>query len=136
MAVCFEHRFTVALHDTDAAGVMFFAHLLRHAHDAYEAFMVQLGLPLAQVLAAGEYQLPIVHCECEFQGPLRLGQAIRVELSLARLGEHSFTCAYRFLDAEHPLASASTVHVMVAAAGGKALALPAALVEAMAPFVQ
>jgi len=35
----FEYRFTVQLHDTDAAGRLFFAHLFRHAHDAYEALM-------------------------------------------------------------------------------------------------
>ena len=41
----FFYRFTVRLHDIDAAGVMFFGHLFRHAHDAYESVMANLGQP-------------------------------------------------------------------------------------------
>ena len=47
----FEYRFSIRLHDTDAAGVLFFAHLLRHAHDAYEAFMEQAGFGLVGLIA-------------------------------------------------------------------------------------
>ena len=39
----YNYHFTTSLHDIDAAGVLFFAHLYRHAHDAYEAFMSDIG---------------------------------------------------------------------------------------------
>jgi hypothetical protein len=48
----FRYDFRVALHDIDAAGIMFYGHLFRHAHDAYEAFMGAIGFPLERIIAA------------------------------------------------------------------------------------
>jgi len=35
----YEYRLTIRLDDTDAAGVLYFARLFRHAHLAYEALL-------------------------------------------------------------------------------------------------
>ncbi|MCG6942926.1 MAG: acyl-CoA thioesterase [Thiohalocapsa sp.] len=128
----FEHRFRVALHDTDAAGVLFFAHLLRHAHDAYEAWMAQLGFPLDAMLRDGGLRLPLVHAEADYRRPLRHGDAVTVRLGVAGVGGSAFTVAYRFLDAQGELAaSARTVHVGVDANGHRTL--PDALRRAVQP---
>jgi 1,4-dihydroxy-2-naphthoyl-CoA hydrolase len=126
----FEHRFRVALHDTDAAGVMFFAHLFRHAHDAYEAWMAALGFPLDAMIADGVLRLPLVHAEADYRRPLRHGEAVLVQLGVAEVRERSFALDYAFLGADGELAaSARTVHVAVDADGGQAL--PAALQAAL-----
>ncbi len=121
----FEYRFSIRLHDTDGAGVLFFAHLLRHAHDAYEAFMEQAGFSLAELIAGAGPLLPLVHAEADFLAPLRHGEQMCVRLGLSRLGSSSFTLAYEFLGSDGNIrARARTVHVALAAAGGKSVPLP------------
>jgi 1,4-dihydroxy-2-naphthoyl-CoA hydrolase len=110
----FEHQFRVALHDTDAAGVLFFGHLFRHAHDAYEAWMAQVGLPLDAMLREGSVRLPLVHAEADYRRPLRHGAAVTIRLGVATVGDSAFTLEYAFLDADGQLAAeARTVHVGV-----------------------
>jgi len=129
---CFSHAFYVPLHEVDAAGLMFFGHLFRHAHDAYEAFMITLGHPLDHLIRAGGPLLPLVHAEADYRQPLQHGEALRVELSLARLGRTSFTLIYRFLDdAGGERARASTVHVCLGPDRATAAALPESLVAAL-----
>lgn len=124
----FEYRFSIRLHDTDAAGVLFFAHLLRYAHDAYEAFMEQAGFSLAELIDGAGPHLPLVHAEADFPAPLRHGERVRVRLRLARLGGSSFTLEYEFLGSEGGIrARARTVHVAIAPGGGGPVPLPAAL---------
>jgi len=108
----FEHELEVRLHDTDAAGVLFFAHLLRHAHDAYESLMAAAGLPLQDLIRDG-IALPIVHADADYLAPIRHGDRIRVEVSVSDIRRRSFSLAYRFLDCRGGLrAQAGTVHVL------------------------
>jgi 1,4-dihydroxy-2-naphthoyl-CoA hydrolase len=110
----FEYRFRIALHDTDAAGVLFFAHLFRHAHDAYEAWMASIGFPLDAMIRDGQLRLPLVHAEADYRRPMRHGDEVRVQLEVADVGERKFRLRYRFLTADDELAaSAETVHAGV-----------------------
>lgn len=128
----FDYRFRVRLHDTDAAGIMFYGHLFRHAHDAYEGFMSSLGLPLDGLIRAG-CRLPLVHAEADYLMPLRHGDEIRVEVGVAVLGGAKFTLAYGFRDEAGALrARARTVHVHVAERGVGAAPLPDELRAALA----
>ena len=124
----FEYRFTVRLHDTDAAGVMFFANLFRHAHDAYEALMDDLGFALPEVLEEREYLLPLVHVEADYHSPLHYGEEIRALVSVVRVGTRSFSLSYRFCDRDGEIrAQAATVHAACNAHDAKGMDLPAAL---------
>ncbi len=126
------HRFTVSLHDVDSAGVLFFSHLFRHAHDAYERLMEALGFPLPALIDEG-VRLPLTHAEADYLRPLRHGDAITVEIEVTELGRSSFALGYRFVDAlGHIRAEAATVHVHVDPATGHGTPLPPALAEALA----
>ncbi|MBN2887002.1 MAG: acyl-CoA thioesterase [Chromatiaceae bacterium] len=131
----FEHRFRVALHDTDAAGVLFFGHLFRHAHDAYEALMAHSGLPLDALIRAAEWHLPLVHAEADYGAPLRHGEQVRVTIEVLELGQRAFTLGYRFaLEDGREAARARTVHVCIEAAAGVSRPLPESLRAALAPY--
>ena len=82
-----SYAFDVRLHDVDHAGVMFFARLFVHAHDAYEAFMAHLGLDLCAMIRTGE-RLPIVHASADYFQPLRHGEQITVTLEIEALGRN------------------------------------------------
>jgi len=128
----FRHVFTIALHDTDAAGVLFFAHLFRHAHDAYEAWMATLGFPLDAMLRDGELALPLVHVEADYRRPLRHGDRVEVTLSVAEAGSRSFKINYRFRNQDGDLAAtARTVHVCLHRGDGRSCPLPEALSAAL-----
>ncbi len=140
----FVHSFAVRLHDTDAAGVLFFGHLFRHAHDAYEGLMDQLGVPLNSLIqkgfrtgagtrtgdADGATPLPITRAQARYLRPLRLGDRVRVEVRIADQRHRSFAVEYRFIDAHGELAAeAQTVHCL---ADPHAPALPERLRSALA----
>jgi 1,4-dihydroxy-2-naphthoyl-CoA hydrolase len=116
----FRYCFQIRLHDTDAAGVLFFGHLLRHAHDAYEAMMESAGLPLHTWLREpGRSGLPITEASARFERPMRHGDRIEAELWVDELRRRSFALGYRFRDtAGQTCARARTVHVLVGSDGG------------------
>ncbi|MDM7914542.1 MAG: hypothetical protein QUU85_04650 [Candidatus Eisenbacteria bacterium] len=45
MAEFLDHT-RVRFHEADPAGIVFFARVFRYAHDAYEAWLRSIGLPL------------------------------------------------------------------------------------------
>ncbi len=128
----FEYCFSIRLRDTDAAGVLFFARLLEHAHDAYETLMDQLDHPLPDLLHNASFHLPLVHAEADYLAPLRLGDRVRVSIQVAKLGRRSFTLSYAFATPDGRIcARAATVHVAIDAREGKKEALPEPLREAL-----
>ena len=109
----FTHPLNVSLHDIDAAGLMFFGHYFRHAHDAYEAFMRDLGLSLPKLVREG-ILLPLVHSEADYLLPVKHGDRLNVQISDKRLGTSSFTLSCRFLDDQaRDAARVETTHVML-----------------------
>jgi 1,4-dihydroxy-2-naphthoyl-CoA hydrolase len=126
------HEFRVALHDSDAGGVMFFAHHFRHAHDAYEAFMASIGHPLDRLIREGRTLLPLVHAEADYRAPLRHGQSVSVHVSVAAVGSSAFTLDYRFVDDEgRTCALARTVHAHLDRDRGASAPLPAEMAAAL-----
>jgi len=128
----FEHSLTVPFQDIDAAGVVFYAHLFRYAHEAYEHFMQHIGCSLQELLAEGSYLLPLVHAEADYRRPLHHADRLTIELWLKTLGQTSFTLGYRVLgDDQTQHASLETVHVALDRTTQRPLTLPASLREAL-----
>lgn len=86
---------TVRLHDTDAAGVIFFARQLTLAHSAFEHFLESVGLGLGPMLEHADYRIPIVHAEADYKAPIRVGDRLRIHITAGRIGSTSFTLDYR-----------------------------------------
>ncbi|MEN8166114.1 MAG: thioesterase family protein [Pseudomonadota bacterium] len=126
-AKIFRYPFIASLHDIDAAGVMFFALYFQHAHDAYEAFMAEIGFSLPRLIRQGTL-LPLVHSEADFLLPIRHGEQLTIEIQLERLGSASFTLGYRYLDSrERVAARLKTSHVTLNPEDWQPMALPRAL---------
>jgi 1,4-dihydroxy-2-naphthoyl-CoA hydrolase len=120
------HRYETRIHlaETDAAGVLYFANILRLAHEAYEDWFHGAGLSLSTVVRNRPYGLPIVHCEADFKMPLRLGDSLAVVVDVLELGARSYTLTYRF-EGPHGLAgTAKTTHVAVSPEAGTSMPIP------------
>ena len=110
----FTYTTTLRMHDTDAAGVLYFVNQLRIAHEAFEAFMISAGLGIAQIIQNADFQIVIIHAEADYTAPLFLGDRITVEVIADHIGETSFAILYRFMkDDDHAVGIAKTVHVAI-----------------------
>jgi len=110
----FTFHYNVKMFDTDASGFLFFTSQMRMAHEAYEAFMVSSNLGIGHMLKTTDYLLPIVHAETDYHWPSRVGDRITIQMTAERVGDTSFTLAYRFMNEEGTeVGSAKTVHTAV-----------------------
>ena len=110
----FKYQTSVKLHQTDAAGLLFFAQQFTVCHDAYELFMESIDADFATLLGSKNYQLAIVHAESDFKKPLFVGDRLRIELTIGRVGESSYTINYELFDVNDTIVgTASTVHVCI-----------------------
>ncbi len=123
---------TIRLEHTDGAGVVFFARYFQLAHEAYEDLLDAIGQSLPADLAAAPILYPIVHAESDYRAMLRMGDRLRVEVTVEELKSRSFRLGYRFMNpAGEDAARLETVHVAVDKATGKSTRLPDELRSAL-----
>lgn len=103
------------MHDTDMAGILYFARQFRFVHDTFEEFIESEGLNLDKLFREEKFVFVIVHVESDYYQSLHVGDAIDVHLSVERIGTTSFTLAYKiFRSADNKLVgTAKTVHVCI-----------------------
>jgi 1,4-dihydroxy-2-naphthoyl-CoA hydrolase len=117
--------YTVKLHDTDAAGILFFANQFKMVHDIYERFLKQIGFGLAERFASRDFFLPIINAEADFSQPLTVGDTIEITLSVAEIGRTSFILKYNLTNLDGiSVGSARTVHVTTDPETQKKIDLP------------
>ncbi|MCP5047565.1 MAG: acyl-CoA thioesterase [bacterium] len=120
----FEYKTTIKLHETDAAGLLFFANQFRLVHDAYEAFMESRDMGLGKLLTSKPFLLPIVHAETDYKAPLRVGDVIMITIRVKRKGTSSFTLAHELHKNDTLAGSGETVHACLDTKTGKPIPLP------------
>lgn len=130
-----KKKITVRLHDTDAAGLLFFAHQFFYAHDVYEDLLHQIGLPMDELIAHGDFFVPIVHAESQYLAGLNVGQELEIAVSLANLGNTSYTLEYELKSANGSVVGrAKTVHVSIDRVTKVKISLPEKLRSSLAAF--
>ena len=121
----FTYQTKIHLHDTDAAGRLFFANQLRLVHDAYEALLETISFGFQDLIREYDFFLPIVQCESEYKKPLFVGDVIEIQIKVAKIGQTSFVFAYEIFNAAGDLVgTAKTVHVTVSDKTGEKIPLP------------
>lgn len=132
----YKYPYTIALHDTDAAAVIFSANLLRICHQAYETMMENCGFALGTILNENVYGLPLVHVEGDFMKPLRTGDKVEICVQVSELSTRSFRMSYELQNVKGELcATAATVHVCVDTATMKSIELPSSLRAALQRYL-
>lgn len=124
----YTYQTKIKLHETDAAGLLFFSNQFKIIHDAYEGLLENLGFGFAQLIRDKEFFLPIVHAESDYKLPLFVGDLIEVQVLVEKVGKTSFTLSYKLLDTSQRIVGlAQTVHVTIDKATRKKIPLPSDL---------
>jgi 1,4-dihydroxy-2-naphthoyl-CoA hydrolase len=120
----FTYKTQIRLHDTDAAGILFFAHQFSIIHDAYEQVLEKMGFSFSTMLTKRSYFLPIVHAESDYKAPLFVGDKITVAITVGQIGETSFIFDYVIRRGTLIVGTAKTVHVTIDKKTRKKISLP------------
>jgi acyl-CoA thioesterase FadM len=97
--------------------------------------MEEIGHPLPPDMARSDLILPIVHAHSDYHGFLRLGDRVRITVSVEKISTRSYGLTYTFARADgEPCATVHTVHVAVDPALGRAVTLPEPLKAALRNF--
>ncbi len=121
----FKYKTQIRLHDTDAAGLLFFANQFVLVHDAYETLLHKLGFSFEVMLKKRGYFLPIVHAESDYKAHLFVGDEITISVKVAHIGTTSFIFTYEIHNKKNVLVgTAKTVHVTISKKTKKKITLP------------
>lgn len=135
MSNIFQYAYTVGLHDTDAAGLIFSANIIRICHQAYEAFLEHIGYGMDVLFARRTMILPVAHIEADFLRPLTVGQKVTISAQVSRIGESSYRMAYEVRDASGTVcATAASVQVCVDPKSRESMPIPADFKAALARY--
>jgi 1,4-dihydroxy-2-naphthoyl-CoA hydrolase len=122
----YHHPYSIALYDTDAAGVIFSANIIRVCHHAWEEMMAHAGRDIGALFRERTINLPVVHIEADFKKPLTVGMRVDIEAHISDIGASSFRTEYRVLAANgEPYATAAIVQVCVNPRTFETMDLPA-----------
>ena len=128
----FIYKTQIKLHDTDAAGLLFFGKQFFYVHDAYEKLLEKIGFGFSNLLKKRKYFLPIVHAESTYKKPLFVGDEIAIQVKLTHIGKSSITFSYIITNKKNELVgTAKTVHVTTNKATKKKIPLPTAFRSAL-----
>ena len=125
------------MNDTDAAGVIYFANQFRIAHEAFEQFLDSVNLGVAHMLDNTEYRFPIIHAEADYRAPLKVGDALTINITVDRIGDSSVSLGFQILDRHgKTVGSVKIVHVAVDKATWKKCPLPQELRDVFEPHLK
>ena len=110
----FSYEYTIQLRDTDAAGVVYFAHIISICHVTYEASLIAAGIDLKLFVNNSDFAVPIVHVSADFYKPLYCGDRVIIRLTPQANDNCKFEIKYQLLSPESvKLATAVTKHVAI-----------------------
>lgn len=120
----------------DPAGIVYFVHFFDMVSGIVEDWYREaLGVPLQEMLATRRVGFPVVNTGCEFFRPAHLGDTLRLELAIARLGRSSVEFAIRgAVGAEEKFRARHKV-ALVSLESFRALPIPADMRAKMQPYV-
>ncbi|MFQ4137317.1 acyl-CoA thioesterase [Nodosilinea sp. PGN35] len=130
MGYVYEHQ--IRFHETDAAGVVYFANGLVLCHAAYEASLAAAGLDVGAFFRAETVAYPIVHTSMDYRRPLRCGDRITIHLTPTRLDDSGFEIQYQLKLDDALAAQGVTRHVCIAVDSRRRAPLPTDLEQWLA----
>lgn len=95
----------IAFHETDAAGVVYFANYFRLAEEAETHALASLG----SVVTRDGYLYPRVHAEADYLAPLCFFDEVSVHANIIRIGSSSVHWKFDIFHGEQICATVKTI---------------------------
>lgn len=119
----------------DPGGIVHFPRFFDMINAAVEDWFAQaLALPFDRMHLERRFGFPIVHTQCEFLKPCRIGERLVLELGVARIGRASLDLRLCGTIGGEARIRARNVRAMMSLETYRALPIPQDLRAAMAPF--
>lgn len=116
--------------DTDASGRIHYTALMRHFETAEVEFFRHLGHPYNHI-EDREVSLPRVHVEADYIAALTYDDKVEVEVTVERVGEKSYTLAFRVFRGDTLAARGKLVIACMDRATQRSRPLPPSLREVL-----
>lgn len=122
--------------DTDQMGVVYYANYLRWFERGRSEFLRQIGVPYANIEAAG-YHFPVAEVTCRYAQSARYDDVIDIATTLVDLSRVQLKFEYKISRQEDQLilATGSTKHACIDREG-QVKRIPTMLIEAVEPARQ
>jgi 4-hydroxybenzoyl-CoA thioesterase len=131
----FPTEYLIRFSHCDPGGIVHFPRYFDMINAAVEDWFARvLALPFDTMHMDRRFGFPIVHTQCEFLKPCRIGERLVLELSVARIGRASLDLAFCGRIAGEERLRARNVRSMMSLETYRALPIPDELRAAMAPF--
>jgi 4-hydroxybenzoyl-CoA thioesterase len=131
----FAAAFPIRFSHCDPAGIVHFPRFFDMINAAVEDwFAAALGLRFDVMHMERRFGFPIVHTQCEFLKPCRIGEELMLELSVARIGRASLDLALCGKIGGEERIRARNLRAMMSLENYRALPIPDELRAGMAPF--
>ena len=132
----FTTTYRVIYGDVDSMRVAYYANYLRWFERGRSEFLRQIGLPYAQIEAAG-YHFPVAEVTCRYAQSARYDDVIEIATTLNELSRVSFLFEYKISRQEDHiiLATGSTKHACIDHQG-QVKRIPKMLLDAVAVATQ
>src|ERR1035437_830057 len=107
------HRIKINFFDCDPAGILFYARVFQICHSAYESMISSFSLK-EDYWNNAEYVAPISYSDARYLKPIKYGETISIELTVAQLRNSSFELGYLCKNEKGEVcAEVKTIHVFV-----------------------
>lgn len=127
----------VRMHDTDMAGIIYFAKVFRIVHDTMEDLMAQEGLVFQNLFTTSDFAFVIAHAEADYLQPMRVGDQMEIHAWCDKIGNASFTMRYDLLrDGKELVATAKTVHVTIEPESHATIPIPDSLRKSLEKYLR
>ena len=134
-AMAFPTEYLIRFSHCDPGGIVHFPRFFDMINAAVEDWFARaLALPFDAMHMQHRVGFPIVHTQCEFLKPCRIGECLLLELSVARIGRASLDLALCGRIGGEERLRARNVRSMMSLETYRALPIPDDLRARMAPF--
>jgi 4-hydroxybenzoyl-CoA thioesterase len=121
----------------DPAGIVYFVHFFDMINGCVEDWLADaVGLSSHELMMRRRIGFPIVNTHCEFFRPCHLGDALTIELTIARLGRSSIELLIRGRVGDETSWQARHKVAMVALDAQTSMPIPEELRRRMEPYCQ
>ncbi|MGK7377320.1 acyl-CoA thioesterase [Planococcus sp. 1R117A] len=119
----FTKKIRIQFVDTDASKRIHYSAVFRYFETLDHEFFRSIGCSYKDLFETG-YEMPRVHLDCTYLGSVEYDDELEACVSVAKIGNSSFTYSFNFYKAGQVVIKGSLTVVFITSADGKKVTIP------------